>query len=195
MKCASYLLALAGFSALGCPLLVDDRLEVVPANEAIGGAATPLTVPQPAGGAPSAAECEVPALPPAGSACPAVCDRCEEGRCIFECAAEKACEERQIACPEGLACRVECTGGASCNKAVVSCVGSYACDLDCGSEDACKEARLQCGDGNCNVHCAVAKACDRAVVTCGSAQCGAECIGPMVAPQVHCGVACACNPC
>jgi hypothetical protein len=195
LKLARCWLALAGLGALGCPLLVDDRLEVVPANEAVGGAATPLNVPKPEGGAPSAPECGVSSLPPASSACPAVCDRCEEGRCVFECATDKACEARQIACPKGLACRVECTGNASCNKAVVSCVGVYACDLDCSNKDACKELRLRCGDGNCNVRCTVAEACDRAVITCGSAQCGAECSGPMGAPELQCGPACACNPC
>ena len=197
MRPAGYALALLGLSALGCPLLIDDRLEVVPTDVAVndGDGGAPTGEPMGTAGAPAAPACGDSLLPSGDPACPAVCDRCEAGKCIFECATQDGCKDRAIDCPNGLGCQVVCSAKAACDGAVVACSTSYDCELECGEVDACKEAQVQCGNGNCNVRCLADNACDKLAVTCGSAQCGAECLGPGAAPMLNCGPACSCSPC
>lgn len=205
-------LLLVGFVALGCPLLVDDRLTVVPADSRRGavpdGGANAAAIE--AGSAracgesvlpPSAAPQQgmAPALMQPGAAqpappCPAVCDRCEAGRCIFECQGQDVCRERTFSCPSGLACLVKCAAQA-CGNAIVSCPQEYDCNVECTDQDACKNAQVQCDDGNCNVRCTRDKSCDGLEILCGSAQCGAECLMSGMRPRLDCGSACSCDPC
>jgi hypothetical protein len=201
LKLAPYLLTLSGLAALGCPLLVDDRLEIVSATpdeaeQPVGGAAgAGSNEPAPVAGGADQVSCGVPPPPAASATCPAGCDRCEGGQCVFECSTQDACKELELSCPEGIDCKVECTAQAACTKAVVVCSSSYDCNVECSDTDACKEMNVRCSDGSCQVNCSVDKACDRARVTCGTGRCGAECLGPMAAPMLECGSACSCNPC
>ena len=201
-------------------MLVDDHLEIVPGNVAMGGDASsaageramppkggskamaPKPMPGVAGGpvevggaASEGPACGVSSLPVTDVACPAVCDRCEAGRCIFDCSTQAACEKRSLVCPPGLACQVECSGKAACVETIVICPLGFDCDLQCGEQDACKEASLRCSTANCNVHCTVLNACERTKVACTTAQCGAQCLGPLAAPLLECGESCSCNPC
>ena len=182
MKLVRYLLMTSGLTALGCPLLVDDNLEIVPADS------NETDQPVPVG-------CGVVSLPASNATCPAICDRCEGGQCVFECSTQDACKELELSCPEGFGCKVECTAQAACTKAVVTCSPSYDCDVECAEIDACKEMNVRCSDGNCQMNCTVDGACEHATVRCGTGQCGAECLGPMAAPMLECGSTCACNPC
>ena len=201
MTLARYLLISTGLGALGCPLLVDDRLEIVTAapdetGQPVGGAAGAASnEPAPVAGGATQVDCGVVSLPESDATCPASCDRCEGGQCVFECSTQDACKELELVCPEGWGCKVECAAQAACPKAIVTCSSSYDCDVECGEIDACKEMQVRCGDGNCNVSCAVDKACEKTRVTCGTGQCGAECLGPMGAPMLECGPACSCKPC
>ena len=207
------------FGAVGCPLLVDDHLKIVPNSSAgtagvagggeapagagtTGGSGGPAPIEEgSAGAAGEPSSCGVSVLPVATVACPPLCDRCEEGRCIFDCSADGSCADRHIVCPTGLGCKVECAGQNACPKATVACPAEFDCDLLCDGQSACKEARLTCSDANCTVSCGQPGACEKTVVMCGDAQCGAKCLGLtspprlMDRPQLMCGHACACNPC
>jgi hypothetical protein len=199
LKLTSRAWAVLGLMALGCPLLVDDHLEIVPNHVAMAGdasgAAGEKAMPATMGGAPEGPACGVSSLPVSDVACPAVCDRCQAGRCIFECSTQAACEKRSLMCPPGLACQVECSAQQACVGAIVICPVGFDCDLQCGEQDACKETSLHCSTANCNVHCTAPSACEKTQVACTTAQCGAECLGSVGAPQLQCGKSCSCNPC
>src|SRR5882724_8767096 len=102
---------------LGCPLLVDDHLEIVPTDVAMAGdtssaagerampakggskgvapkpeaGAAGALVDVPVGGAPGEGPtCGVSSLAAPSVACPAICDRCQAGRCFFECSTPSA---------------------------------------------------------------------------------------------------------
>ncbi len=207
------------FSAVGCPLLVDDHLQIVPRDSAgtagVAGGDVGQAGAAPTGGSGGSApidegaagvageppSCGVSVLPLATVACPPICDRCEEGRCIFDCSADGSCSDRRFVCPPGLGCKVECAGKNACTKAVVACPAGFDCDVLCSNQSACKEARVTCSNANCNVTCTEPGACEKTTVMCADAQCGANCpglsspAGPMEQPQLMCGRACACNPC
>ncbi len=222
MKLAQLSLIALSFSAVGCPLLVDDHLQIVPPSSAGtasagtagvaggnegqagvsttggSGGAAPINE---GGSAGEPSSCGVSVLPPTTLDCPAVCDRCEEGRCIFDCSVEEACSDRHLVCPEGLGCKVECAGKNACAKADIACPAGFDCDVRCSNQSACKEARVSCNNANCNVSCEQTGACEKTTVMCADAQCGANCPGlttpvrPADQPQLMCGHACSCNPC
>lgn len=184
-------LLLIGLVALGCPLLVDDRLTVVPA-----GSRSDAVAEAGASAAPSedGSVCGESAIPLA-AACPVVCDRCEAGRCIFDCQGQDACKGQTFNCPDGYACLVECAGKAACADGTVICPSQYDCNVECTDQDACKDSLVQCVDGNCNVRCTLDKSCEGLEILCGSGQCGAECLISGMRPRLNCGSACSCDPC
>jgi hypothetical protein len=204
--------AAMGLTMVGCPLLVDNQLEVVPdvATSAgsppttDGGAPSEDGAPTPHGGVPNEGgapsedgpvACGVLSTAAPGEACPALCDRCEEGYCIFECSDDEVCQDRPLDCPAGWACRVGCSAQASCNKARINCPADFACEVQCLEVDSCKEAVVTCATGNCHVRCDVDKACEKTKVSCSTGHCAAECLAPMHPPMLACGAACACEPC
>ncbi len=132
---------------------------------------------------------------PPGGTCPDVCDRCEEGVCIFDCVGVNACLLDDLVCPSGFACRVTCSSISSCSYATVTCPDDYACDTSCGATNACAGLELRCASGSCSMECDVANACTGATLECGEGACEATCGGGFQAPSVVCGEACSCSPC
>jgi hypothetical protein len=203
--------SLAGSLLLaGCPQLIDDQLEIVPIAEAgapqTDGGAPAMQQDEPVtdqgdggaraatpakGGSPSCGTSLVPRV----ATCPPLCDRCDAGYCVFDCASEEACKERAIVCPPGVACRVQCAAKAACTKATIACPPEYDCDIECSQANACDQAKLSCSSGSCNVRCSFDNACEKLSVTCAGAQCGAECLDNSKPPELLCGPACACNRC
>lgn len=128
-----------------------------------------------------AADTSVGACAPAGtSACPAACDRCDDGVCHIECSDGGECQAQTVTCAPGMDCALHCDGDESCKRAnivgpaghalTVACDGRASCGdadvvgggdlaLECGGSLACGNAELRCGAGSCDWACVDADSC------------------------------------
>jgi hypothetical protein len=115
------------------------------------------------------------------AACPADCDRCDDGVCQITCGPGAACERETVECAPGMDCEVTCVGDAACQSATIvgpagfglelECHGSASCggvtvdagldvELTCDGAKACGSATLRCGSGDCDWACTTAGSCD-----------------------------------
>ena len=138
-------------------------------------------------------------LPPPGTDCPDVCSGgCESGVCTIDCSGEKACENDDITCPEGLACKLVCAGEDACREATRNCPLTYACTVDCDASTAsCRKATIQCSTGPCTLTCASDwDVCRDTELECGPNACTAICDpNNWQQPDVACHDSCDCEEC
>jgi hypothetical protein len=106
--------------------------------------------------------------PAPGDPCPAGCDSCEGGVCVFECLQERACRNEIFDCPPGWACTVTCQEHEACQEATVICPPHHPCTVECEGDKACASLDLVCAGGPCDLSCGThIKSCEKVTVLCG----------------------------
>ena len=170
---------------LGCPLLVDDRLQVVGhevsesgAAPAAGETADPPTSGGKASPPASGGKASPPAeggdanLPPEGGAggAPAV-TQCGLPMMVPPPAVCPASCDR---CEAGV-CIIDCSGGA-CEKRSLQCPEGLRCRFVCSDDKSCREAQLSCPTKlDCELSCGGNNACVGASLRCSSGSCRTTC--------------------
>jgi hypothetical protein len=114
---------------------------------------------------------------PVGSgSCPARCTGgCALGTCTIACEPRSACEDTDIACPQGWPCVVLCDGAGACKHVTVHC-SDGPCELQCSEPDSCDGVEVECGAQSCNAWCG-AEGEELDAFDCGSAcACHSNCM-------------------
>lgn len=126
--------------------------------------------------------------------CPAVCTRCDGGRCLVDCGTTD-CSNTDVTCPEGWPCDIACTSADACKRADLSCAIDHDCTVTCEGVEACLNATIVCGAGTCAVTCGSQEdACHKLEVVCGPADSTITCASANNADLVpSAGSLCACE--